>query len=117
MKKILFMNSSRKNISLLWSNACKKKAEDYSFSVDVPAIDTELTDTEFQKILPGYDGIITTWGSPVCSREFLLAAPQLQVIGHAAGSVAAICNDSTYETGITVLSANSVMRKPLPSGL
>jgi len=56
-----------------------------------------------EDILPvmiGADVIITSWGSPRLTAEYLDAAPDMRLIIHAAGSVQPIVTDEIWERGI-----------------
>lgn len=109
MKKILFLTRGKGIVDLFWSDAAIAKAREYGYSVDIPAKDGDILDFDFAPILHEYDALITSWGSPMCSSEFLKDAPDVKLIGHSAGSVAAVVNESTYSCGVQVTSANPVM--------
>ncbi len=49
--------------------------------------------------------ILSTWGMPVLSKEFLEAAPALKAVFYAAGSVKGFVTDAAWERGITISSA------------
>jgi phosphoglycerate dehydrogenase-like enzyme len=107
--KIVFLATHQWQIEELWEPKAKTMAKNYNFDVEVCHRD-ELDDSRVKKILRDCDGLITTWGSPLCSSEFIKQyAPNIKIIGHAAGSVAAIADESTYNTGVKIISANSVM--------
>ncbi len=108
-KKILFMTRGKGIIDLFWREEGKKRAAQYGFQVDTPAADGDILDFDFTPLLPQYDALITSWGSPVCSSELLQHAPNVRLIGHSAGSVAAVVNESTYDCNVHVTSANPVM--------
>lgn len=112
-KKILFMNGNSRLIRALWSAECDEKAARYGFEVAIPARDRDLPAETWPQLLPEYDGVITSWGSPVCTAELLARAPRLAIVGHAAGSAAAVTDDSTYRTAVRVVTANPVMAETL----
>ncbi|WP_405058911.1 hydroxyacid dehydrogenase [Kribbella sp. NBC_01505] len=64
--------------------------------LDDPAIVAALADV---------DVLLTGWGCPRISPEVLEAAPKLQAILHAAGSVKAIIDPTAFDRGIQVSSA------------
>ena len=109
LKKILFINAFQKHYPMFWNEMGMAKAEKYGFQIDFPAKDGDVENIDWSKLLPEYDALITTWRSPVCSAEFLKNAPKVKVIGHCAGSVVAVVNESTFTTGVKVTGANSVM--------
>lgn len=107
--KILFMNGNSRLVNSLWNGECGKKAARYGFEVDIPARDRDLPAEVWPQLLPEYDGVITSWGSPVCTAELLRRAPRLGIIGHAAGSAVAVTDESTYRTPVKVVTANRMM--------
>ncbi|MEV0290965.1 hydroxyacid dehydrogenase [Kribbella sp. NPDC050820] len=66
---------------------------------------TFLDDLEILAALPDVDVLLTGWGCPRISPEVLEAAPKLQAILHAAGSVKAIVAPEAFDRGIQVSSA------------
>jgi len=107
--KIIFLATHQWQINELWEPKAKELAKNYDFDVEV-RLCGELNDSDIKKVLKGCDGLITTWGSPLCSAEFINNyAPSLKIIGHAAGSVASITDESTYSTDVKIVSANPVM--------
>lgn len=108
-KKILFMNGNSQLVQSLWSAECDEKAARYGFQVDIPARERDLPPEVWPRLLPDYDGVITGWGSPVCTEKLLKCAPRLAIVGHAAGSAAAVTDDSTYRTAVKIVTANKIM--------
>ncbi len=108
-KKILFMTAQQRLAKMFWNEVGQQKAAKYGFKVDVPAYNGDLESPDWAKMLPEYDAIITTWGSPVCTSEFLKAAAKAKIVGHSAGSVVAVVDDSTFDTDIKVTTSNPVM--------
>lgn len=109
-KNILFLNPFREYISWFCTEAGRQKCREYGFQLDCPAADGDLgRNYDWQSIIGNYDALITTWGSPVCSADFLKAAPRVQILGHCAGSVVAVTDPTTYQTPVHVTTANSVM--------
>lgn len=51
------------------------------------------------------DIVVTSWGSPALTKEYLDEAPDLKLILHAAGSVAPIVDDEIWRRGIRVICA------------
>ena len=108
-KKLLFMTRGKGIIDLFWGPRAEAKAEELGFEVDMPARNGDIPDFDFIPILADYDGLITSWNSPVCNAELLCHAPNVKVIGHSAGSVAAVVDNSTYQFPVRVFTANYVM--------
>jgi phosphoglycerate dehydrogenase-like enzyme len=108
-RKIVFLPAAKWLIKELWEPKAKYLAQSCNFDIEIH-VQTELNDFELKKVLRNCEGLITSWGSPVCSAEFLRHyAPSVKIIGHAAGSVSGITDESTYATGIKVISANQIM--------
>lgn len=59
----------------------------------------------------GFDACITSWGSPKFTSEVLERASKLRFIGHAAGTVIPIVDESIFNKGIIVANANSALAK------
>ena len=107
--KVIFLATHQWQINELWEPKAEELAKNYDFDVEV-RLRGELDDSGMKKVLKNCVGLITTWGSPCCSAEFIKNyTPNLKIIGHAAGSVASITNESTYNTNVKIISANPVM--------
>jgi phosphoglycerate dehydrogenase-like enzyme len=107
-KKLVFLNDNAELTKTFFRPNHFEKADKYGFSLEVPGVNMK-SPKDWNSILPEYDALITTWGSPTCSADFLTHAPQVQIIGNAAGSVASVVDESTYNTGVKVTTANPVM--------
>ncbi|GAB2642431.1 hydroxyacid dehydrogenase [Kribbella swartbergensis] len=66
---------------------------------------TFLDDPDIRAALPEVDVLLTGWGCPRITPEVLDAAPKLQAILHAAGSVKSIVAPQAFDRGIQVSSA------------
>jgi len=108
-KRLLFMHHSHELTQMFWTPECDQLAQKYGFTVDVPARGSDVTVDDWAKRADGCDGVITTWGSPMCNQALLTQAPTVKIIGHAAGSAAAVTDASTYQMPVTVVTANLVM--------
>jgi phosphoglycerate dehydrogenase-like enzyme len=71
-----------------------------------------LADPEIRDALGEVDVLLTGWGCPAISPEVLAAAPKLQAIIHAAGSVKGFVDPAVFDRGIQVSSA--VVANALP---
>jgi phosphoglycerate dehydrogenase-like enzyme len=71
-----------------------------------------LADPEIRDALGRVDVLLTGWGCPAISPEVLTAAPKLQAIIHAAGSVKGFVDPAVFDRGIQVSSA--VVANALP---
>ncbi|HET6740499.1 MAG TPA: hydroxyacid dehydrogenase, partial [Kribbella sp.] len=72
-----------------------------------------LADPAVRAALPDVDVLLTGWGCPRIGPEVLDAAPKLQAILHAAGSVKAIVDPAAFERGIQVSSAATANAQPV----
>jgi phosphoglycerate dehydrogenase-like enzyme len=72
-----------------------------------------LADPAVRAALPEVDVLLTGWGCPRIGPEVLDAAPKLQAILHAAGSVKAIVDPVAFDRGIQVSSAATANARPV----
>jgi phosphoglycerate dehydrogenase-like enzyme len=72
-----------------------------------------LADPAVRAALPDVDVLLTGWGCPRIGPEVLDAAPKLQAILHAAGSVKAIVDPAAFDRGIRVSSAATANAQPV----
>jgi phosphoglycerate dehydrogenase-like enzyme len=75
--------------------------------------DAFLEDPEIRAALGGIDVLLTGWGCPHITPDVLDAAPKLQVIVHAAGSVKGFIHPAAFKRGILVSSAVVANAKPV----
>jgi len=108
-KKILFLTGYKVYAETFWNAMSMETARKLAFHVDIPALQKDCLDTDWRQLVPDYDAIITTWGGPCCNAEFLKGCTRLKAIGHAAGSVAMVVDQSTFDTGVRVTTANYIM--------
>jgi phosphoglycerate dehydrogenase-like enzyme len=72
-----------------------------------------LADPAIRAALAEVDVLLTGWGCPRIGSEVLDAAPKLQAILHAAGSVKAIVDPAAFDRGIQVSSAATANALPV----
>ena len=72
-------------------------------------MDRNYTPDELAELLPGADAVVTSWGSPSFTPELLKNANNLQIVGHAAGTVKRLMAPEGHDRGIIVLSAADVI--------
>ena len=63
------------------------------------------TPEDILPVMKDADIVITSWGSPHLTKEYLDVAPNLKLILHAAGTVAPIMDDEIWRRGIRVICA------------
>ena len=73
--------------------------------------DRSLTYEELGEMIADVNVLVTHWGTPKIDGDMLKKAPALQLIAHAAGSVANLVTEDVYDKNIPVLSATPVMAK------
>lgn len=61
--------------------------------------------------IQGAEAVITSWGSPRLDQPWLDAAPNLKIVGHAAGSIKPIVSPELFDKGIHVISVNAEMAR------
>jgi phosphoglycerate dehydrogenase-like enzyme len=71
--------------------------------------DTKAVATQASALLPAADVLLTGWGSPALTDEWLDNAPNLRLICHCAGSVRGIIPPSIYRRGITLCHAAPII--------
>ena len=64
-----------------------------------------------KRLMRDADILVTSWGVPPLTEEYLDEAPKLQVIFHAAGTVAPIVDDEIWRRGIRVICAGIAIAK------
>ena len=72
-------------------------------------MDRNYSNDELLELIPGTEVIITSWGSPNITEEHLAEAPELKIVGHAAGTVKTRLAPAGHERGIVLLSAADVI--------
>ena len=72
-------------------------------------LDRNYTSDELLEMLPGAAVVITSWRSPLITEEHVAVADDLQIVGHAAGSVKTRLAPAGHERGIVLLSAADVI--------
>ncbi|HHV97253.1 MAG TPA: hydroxyacid dehydrogenase [Clostridiaceae bacterium] len=64
-----------------------------------------------KELIKGANIVITSWGSPKLDADILSAAPDLELVIHAAGSVKGIVSQELWERGVRVTSSAPVLGK------
>lgn len=83
-----------------------------TFEVIGPALTRENC-LSYPELLSKVEIIFSGWGGPVFNKEFLEAAPNLEGIFYAAGTIKKLITPGVWERGITVATANSVNAIPV----
>lgn len=64
-----------------------------------------------KRLMKDADIVVTSWGAPRMTKEYLDEAPNLQLILHAAGTVAPIVDEEIWRRGIRVICAGIAIAK------
>ena len=110
-KKLLFVTNGKNYVDTFWNETAAEKCRRYGFELDIPAAADDFTPPDWAKLSEKYDALITTWQSPKITADFLKNSPGVKIIGHCAGSVAAVTDESTYTSGVRVTTANLLMSR------
>lgn len=103
MRDRLVVAPGRARLADVCSDSCRDLLE-RRFDVHWNTGD-ELDRAALADRLPGATALLTSWGSPPLDDELLALAPELTVIGHAAGSVKSLVPRSVFDRDIAVFSA------------
>lgn len=95
MIPVYYLTSDPGRREMLWSSKIDETLKRYNF---------RLTDD-----IEETRGLITTWGAPLLTEEWLSKMPHLQIVGHAAGSVRPIATPELFQRNITLFSANPLL--------
>jgi phosphoglycerate dehydrogenase-like enzyme len=68
---------------------------------------------EQKELLAEVEVIFSGWGAPTFDRKFLEAAPNLEAIFYAAGTMKTLLSDEVWEKNITVATANTANAVPV----
>lgn len=101
MKIALIAADNQKRAKVFPENLMKKLASFGELSVN----SGDNTPEDIKPVMKDADIVITSWGSPHLTKEYLDVAPNLKVIFHAAGTVAPIVDDEIWRRGIRVICA------------
>ena len=71
------------------------------------------TDPAAREVLADSDVVISSWGCPELSADFLEAAPRLRAVFHAAGTVRHMVTDALWERNILVTTSADVNAVPV----
>ena len=71
--------------------------------------ETNLTPDEMAERVPGFDAVLSSWGTPRFTEEVLEAADRLKIVAHTAGSIKNMLPPPVFERGIVVTHAASAI--------
>ncbi len=94
----------------LWGRESEATLRRLNCKVEIPDFtEAEATPEMWRDFLADSDAIITTWCSPRIDAGILARTPNLQIVGHAAGSVVDYVSPELFDSGAKVVSANDDM--------
>lgn len=110
-QKIIYAGTRDQNFfPELWTPQTYAAIRQLKLPVTIPDFSqAEATPENWRRLFSGAAAIITTWQSPRIDRGILEAAPDLRIVGHAAGSVADYVSAELFGAGVKVTSANNDM--------
>jgi len=71
--------------------------------------EADMTPEELETGIRDFDGLVTSWGSPVVTEEVLHGARRLRIVSHAAGSIRPYICPEAFERGLVVTNASSAI--------
>lgn len=92
----------------LWCESAMRRLQELDVEVEIPDFDMNAAPEQWQDFLAGADAIVTTWNSPRIDQSILDRTPDLKIVGHAAGSVAAYVSPELFAKA-KVTGANDAM--------
>lgn len=78
--------------------------------------DRQMTQEELRDILPGFDAVMTGWGTAVLDEGVLAGNERLKLIVHTGGTVANLLDGYAYSRGIRVFSGNKMFAESVAEG-
>jgi Phosphoglycerate dehydrogenase and related dehydrogenases len=69
-----------------------------------------------KEMLKDADICLTGWGCPALTKDILDGAPEIKLVVHTGGTVAALVSDELYLRGIKVISANALYAESVAEG-
>lgn len=109
MKKIVVVTAMPGFQETFWSDVVEEKLKKYGWDLEfVQKQGVTLDDLQYDESV---DAVVTSWGSPRCTKEIFAKYPNLKYLGHCAGSAAAVGSPDLYERGARVFAANWMMSR------
>jgi phosphoglycerate dehydrogenase-like enzyme len=71
--------------------------------------ESNLTSEQLAERVPGFEAVLTSWGTPRFTEAVLDAADQLRIVAHTAGSIKSMLPRPVFERGIVVTHAASAI--------
>ena len=100
-KPKLFIAITKTLRTSLFSSTSEERLADL-FTVHGGDHDDKLSSADVAERIGGCSALITGWGSPEITPDFLAAASNLRIIAHSAGSIRRLIPKAALEQGIAV---------------
>lgn len=110
MKKLALLHNPAV-VSRVFTPAALDRLSGMTGELAFPASALRETPGEMERIVQGAETIITSWTSPVLSRELLELAPGLKLVLHAAGSVKPIVSNELLGRRVPIVSSAPVLSR------
>lgn len=109
-KKVLFLPDKAHREKVFTGPVLARLTEQFDVTFLSGGITERCTSAEVAKAVPGYDALITGWGTPVLTPAVFERADALRIIAHSAGTVKRMLLDCAFDyvipRKICVYSAN-----------
>lgn len=86
------------------------------FETDYNPLRRQYTQDELRTLLPGYDVVMTGWGTRMMDESVLSGNDRLRLIVHTGGTVGNLVDHYAYDHGIRVFSGNQLYAESVAEG-
>ena len=76
----------------------------------------EYVGPDLLNVIENYDVILSGWRSPKLTKDILDKAHRLKFVGHAAGTIVPVVDESIYDRNIKIVNANSALAASTAEG-
>lgn len=108
--RVVFTGYRPDHREIIWSDRAEATASKLGLDLIHVGVFERAPGREFwESELVDLDAIITTWEAPCIDARILERNPNLQFIGHAAGSLASVISPDVFDREVAVSTANRLM--------
>jgi len=107
LKKIVSLLNKEATDRIFSQESLRKLSQMGELVVNEDSVNPDARRTK--ELIKGANVVITSWGSPNLNADILSAAPNLELVIHAAGSVKGIVSQELWEKGIRVTGSAPVL--------